>query len=329
MGMKKITVINLGPIGDVINSGPVCIELKRKYPDSELLFITIPESLTVAKSIPGVDRVIVYDKKAEHKGLLNLAKFAIPFGLREKIELAVVLNETFRSALLSFLLGAKKRIGRNSQGRGILLTNTIPFTDEEKALGIHVTEQYMRVLKLINLYNSEQKMGFNYSAGDMEFINGFLAAKGLHDSCLIGLCPCANIENRDWKPEEAAKFIKFINQNKDQKVIIIGAEMAKAFAEKLKELGSDDFVDMTCKTTIPQLAALISKFKTLVSVDTGPMHLGLALNIPTISMFMQSNQLKWGPKDQVKNRLLFKPGKLTTGEEVIESYVDLVEKLKL
>lgn len=327
--MKKIAVINLGPIGDVINSSPVCIELKANYPDAELVYFTIPESNVVAGHIPGVNRVVIYDKKNEHKGFFKLAKFAIFLGFKERFSLAVVLNETFRGAMLAFLLGAKKRIGRASQGRSFLLTKTISFTNEEKVLGVHATEHYMRVLKLINHYNPDQKTGFSFSSKDKFFVDKFLTDNNYNNYELIGLCPCAKINNRDWKPEEAAKFINFINQDSNKKVVIIGTEMAGDFARNLRELGIEDFIDMSCKTTLPQLAALISKFKTFVSVDTGPMHLGLALKIPTVSIFIQANHKKWGPKDLTRNRLLFKHGKITTGEEVIEAYIDLRKSLNL
>ena len=327
--MKKIAVINLGPIGDIINSSPICIELKTNYPDAELIYFTIPESNIVAAHIPGVDRVVLYDKKNKHNGFLKLAKFAIPFGFKERLDLAVVLNETFRSALLSFLLRAKKRIGRASQGRNFLLTKTIPFTDEEKSLEIHATEHYMRVLKPINHYNPDQRTGFSFNNKDRFFIDKFLVDNNYNNFELIGLCPCAKIKNRDWKPEEAAKFINFINQHPNKRVVIIGTEMAGDFARNLKNLGIKDFIDMSCNTTLPQLAALTSKFKTFISVDTGPMHLGLALGIPTVSIFIQANHKKWGPKDLNKNRLLFKHGKITTGEEVIEAYNDLIKSLNI
>ena len=82
--MKTIAIINLGYIGDLINTSPVCLELKKNYPDSKLIFITIPASAETAKCIPGVEKVIIYDKKNQHKGLINLFKTGLIHKKRRK-----------------------------------------------------------------------------------------------------------------------------------------------------------------------------------------------------------------------------------------------------
>ncbi len=99
---KTIVLINLGYVGDVINSSPVCIELKKKYPDSKLIFITLKPSFETAKCIPGVDEVLIYDRRGEHKGLKNLIKLGLSIRKDYKIDLAILLTDSFRSAFFAF-----------------------------------------------------------------------------------------------------------------------------------------------------------------------------------------------------------------------------------
>lgn len=302
--MKTILVINLGPIGDVVNSSPVCIEIKKHYPDSKLIFVAAPISQTAAQCLPGVDQVLTFDRYGKDKGL-NFLKQALPLIFKEKIDIAFLLTDNIRAALFAFFAGARKIVGRNCDGRGIFLTHKIPFLDEEKNLEIHVSEQYMRILKPLNMYNPDYTFDFKYSTSDSEYIESLLNTNNPHNKALLGLCPCSGRDFKDWKPEYGAEFINHINQTTNYKVVIIGQENATKFANEVKALGVNDFIDLSGKTTIPQLAALISKFTKFVSVDSAPMHIAFSLKIPTLALFFQSNYKKWGPLDTTKHKLLF------------------------
>ncbi|MEI7474505.1 MAG: glycosyltransferase family 9 protein [bacterium] len=326
--MNKIVVINLGFIGDVINSSPVTISLKKQYPQAKLTYITIPASSGTANHLPGVDNVFVYDKKGKHKGLVNLLKIAFSYG--EKPDLAIILNESLRSALLSFLIGAKQRIGRNSDSRGLLLTDKFPHLEEEIKMQIHVSEHYMRVLKPLGLYNSEYDFGFNYSDEDELFISKTLNELNTDNQKLIGICPCARHADKHWNEDETKKLIQYINKYTEYKAVIVGDKVGRNFAQKIRESGETDFIDFTTKTSIPQLAALISKFKMFITADTGPSHLSYVLKIPTVTLFYYPVMVKWGPKNANDNRTIYNENwKLITVEQVIEQMEDLAEHHKI
>lgn len=302
--MKTIAIINLGYVGDVINASPVCTEIKKHYPNSKIIFITNPTSMETARCLPHVDDVFGFDRYYDHKGV-KIFNFAFQVRKQYQIDAVFILTDNFRSALLAFLMGAKKRIGRACDGRDIFITHKIPFTQEEQELKVHVTEQYMRVLKPIINYTQDYELDFKYSENDILYIDKLLSEHNLENKQLLGFCPATGSQFKNWDLKNAAEFIQQINKEGAYKIVIIGTEANKIFAEKLREIGINDFIDFSCKTTIPQLGALISKFKLFVSIDTGPMHLAFALKIPTIAMFFQPNYLKWGPSDTKKQRLIF------------------------
>jgi len=322
--MKTIAIISLSPIGDVINTSPVCIELKKHYPNAKLVFITVPRSRKIAECIPGVDIVYEYDKKGKYKGF-RILNIALDIRKQEKIDAAIILNETFRSALFAFLIGAKKRIGREYEGRSFLLTHRLPHLKEEIDWQIHVSEHYMRVLKSLGLYNPDYEIKINYSKKDNDFITDLLNQNFVKRNKLLGLCPCTAVHDKDLNPLETAKFINFINDKTDYKVVIIGIETASVFVQKLQELGVNDFIDLTCKTNISQLIALIARFNILVSADSSPMHMGFALKIPTLGIFMNDIMKKWGPKNYDINNIIYKPG-IVNGELMIQEFINLSKK---
>jgi len=305
--IKTIALINLGYVGDVINASPLCIELKKAYPYSKLIFITMKPAQETAKCLPGVDEVLVYDRRGEHKGFKKLVKLGLSIKKNHKIDLAVILTDSLRSAFFTFIIGAKRRIGRACQGRSFLLTNTIPFTKEEKDMKIHVSEHYMRLLKPLNLYKPDYEFGFNYSESDKLYIEDALKNQGWTNQKLIGLCPCARLEGKNWWPEDTAEFINLVSKNTDYKVVLVGDNSAKPFVEQIKNLECANFYDMSGKTNIHQLAALIACCEKFVSVDTGSMHLAFALNIPTVALFYYDCITKWGPKNFNINKIILNP----------------------
>lgn len=314
--MKTIAIINLGYIGDVINASPVCIVLKEAYPNAKIIFITVPSSIETAKCMPYVDETIAFDRYNEHKGL-KIFNLGLKIRKKYKIDAAIILTENFRSALLTFLTGAKKRIGRSNEGRDFLLTHRIPFTEEEKTEKVHISDFYLKLTKPLLKDIPDINNFLNYSNEDKLYIKKLLDEQGYLNEDLIGFNPFSAREFKDWSQEEAKKFIEFINNNTDKKVAIVGTEKAHRFCENLIQEGFNDFYDLTNKTDIPQLIALISMLKAFVSVDSAPMHIAISLNITTIALFFQKNYAKWGPHDLEKHKLIYNTEGIKA-EEVIK-----------
>ena len=74
-------------------------------------------------------------------------------------------------------------------------------------------------------------------------------------------------------------------------------------------MGVSDFLDLTCKTNIPQLGALIDRFKILITVDTGPAHIAYALKKPSITLFFQNIINLWGPLNKDINKVILSENK--------------------
>ncbi|HSA06042.1 MAG TPA: glycosyltransferase family 9 protein [Candidatus Gastranaerophilales bacterium] len=325
----NIVLINLGYIGDVINISPVATALKKAYPESKIIVITSPVSVNIAKCIPGVNDAVGFSRYKEHKGI-KIFKFAFDFRKKYKPEMAIVLTENFRAAFLGFLTGANKRLGRNSEGRGWLLTHRIPYTEEEKNLQIPVTDYYLKVLTPLKIDCSDKNLVVNIPEKDKQKMETVLQAQNKENHKLIGLCPATGTDGlvtaiKCWSTEEAASFIRYINQKGDSKVVIVGQDACSDFADKLRKNGEDNFIDLTNKTTVSELAATLKLFDKFISVDSAPMHLAVAVKTPTVCLFFQNNHKKWAPCDKVNNAVLYNFSGLRCNE-IIDAFEKLPSK---
>lgn len=319
---KNIAVMISGPLGDVINTSGIFRHLRGLYPDANISIITINRGLAAVDGIAEIDNVYYYDKR---KPLLDIIKFGL--SLRGKFDTVIVLDNQLRGALLSFLTGAKVRVGRGEQFRELFLTDLIPHLDEEKKLKVHVTEHYARCLKPLGIYKEGLETYFSFKEEDEKNVSELLKKEGLENKKLIGICPACHSAEKSLLVPTAAAIISRINNEKKYKVVIIGGNDIRDFVNELREFSNLEYYDFAGKTKFLETAALIDKCEKFISVDTCCMHLALARKVPTTAIFFSKLFTKWGPKDLKRNNCIVSlDTKNIDIEKVMESVASLPEK---
>ena len=306
--MKTFIIINLAGIGDVLVTSQLCADIKKYSPDSRLIFITSKISYEIAKYIPGVDKVYIFDKKQKNKGLWGMLKFISEVKERWNIDCSIAINSYERGDILALLLGAKTRISEKGKPTSLLCTKLYPFRPEDASF-IHRIDIVSNFFSIITNQMPDKNSDISYIIPDeaKNFAKEFIKENGLEGIDIIGLNPTSTDDEKDWKPEQAAEFIKLINIC-NKKVIITGTQKAAEFCQKLKDLGCYDFIDLSNKTSIIQLAGIIDLCRVFVSVDTGSMHISIAIKKPTLALFFIEKMIKvWGPKDLNRHMIMFNP----------------------
>jgi ADP-heptose:LPS heptosyltransferase len=316
--IKKIAIVFGAKIGDVVNVQPVCRVLKLAYPDSEIVFVTWPGAVEIAKLLPEIDYVEIFDNKGRGRNPFIFLQDALKIRFKHKIDLSVMINDSFTYTVMSFLIGAKYRIGRHKLGSSFLLNKKYSLKDEDLT-EIHVIKSYLKAIESIGLTTDDYSLALktDFDAKDIEYIENLIA--GYLGKKLIGFSPCSALEHKDWTPEESKKFIESINQTQEYKVVLTGDYVANDFATKIRELGTDDFLDLTCKTNLKQFLILLKKFQKFVTVDTGSAHLAYVLKVPTLVMFFVNHFKYWGPMDLNLHKMIYKSDRYSLkAEEVFE-----------
>ena len=325
--MKTFLVINLAYLGDVLVTSALCAEIKKHYPDSKLIFITSKMCYEVAKYIPEVDQAYAFDKRNEHKGLWGMLKFVFQIRKKWKVDCSIAVNSYERGDILAFLLGAKRRITELTKPTKFLCTDIYPFIPEINKV-VHKTDINSNYLSILTGKMPDSDVSYIVPEEAKFFAKNFIKENGFEKFELIGLNPTAKADYRDWKPEQAAEFIKLVNET-NKRVVITGTEKAVEFCKKLRELGCTDFLDASNKTTISRLAGIIGECKALVSVDTGSMHVGCAIKVPTMDLFFKDDVIDiWGPKNLERNSYILNFNGIE-GQECFDGLNELLAKNNL
>lgn len=281
-------------IGDAVMCLPALASLKALYPGSEIYVLTKPRAIPVFENNPSVAGIIAYNDKGEHEGLLG--RLRLSRELREKsFDGAVLFQNAFDAALISFLSKIPVRIGYKRDLRGLLLTKPINASKELKKR--HQVFYYLNIVKeLGGKVPSGPRPDIVISLEEARLADTFLEENGLKGIPLSGASPGASYgPAKRWSPQGFAEVLTVLNKEKKLFPLIFGGpedkEACKAVSDKL----GSACLDLSGKVTLRQFMALAKRLKVFITNDSGPMHIGAALGVPTVAIFGSTDPVLTGP----------------------------------
>ncbi len=294
MDQKIFFIINLSYFGDVLVTNALCQNIKKSYPDSKIVFVVNKPFYEAAKYQECVDDVLVLDKRGEHKGILGLIKFALNCPYRKKIFASFIIYGNERGIFLSWLLGAKKRISGYRFLSRPLITDV--FEDKNCSFMQDINANYISVLtgKKPDIVPIKYLTNPDNDCMAQELLQKY------RDKEIIALCTVGKHKENYMPVKTAAEIIHKLN-SEGKTVFYLGTgEDCRKYADELREQGCVDFVDLTDKTTIYQLANIMQICKAVISIDTGTLHLAYATGIPTVGVFYRPQMvIKWAPRKKL------------------------------
>ncbi|MFH0764444.1 MAG: lipopolysaccharide heptosyltransferase II [Candidatus Omnitrophota bacterium] len=295
-GYRKILIVRLDRIGDVLLSTPVIKNLRDAYPKSYIAFLVRPYAREIVQGNPYLDDVIVYDKAGREKGLRGNLKF-IRYLRKKKFDMAIILHPTKRAHLVAFLAGIPVRVGYDRKW-GILLTKRIPHT---KQSGLkHEIDYTLDILRYIGVEPEDRTLYMPVDTACETRVRGMMGDAGITDTDFcIAINPGASCPSKRWKTMNFARAADSLAKTYNAKILIISSEEDRMFAGEVAALMSRPHVNLAGKTGIGDVASVLRRVKLFVSNDSGPVHIAVAVGTPVISIFGRSDRglspERWGP----------------------------------
>jgi heptosyltransferase-2 len=271
-------------VGDTILTYPTVQQLKTLFPKSHLTILIPSYLVDLWKTFPYVDEIIPFQKK---KGVgsiwedLNLSQ-----SLKERhFDLAVILPRSFRSAFHISLARIPIRIGYRNEGRSLFLTHKIHRTEE--VLHVHRVFYYQKLLESLGKIENLPTPQITLREEDRRWANQVLMDLGIPEGKpLIGMNPGATYGlAKCWYPDRFGELGKRLSEKWQGRVLLFGKEEEGPIVQEIqKHLGSKG-INLTGRTSLLQLAALLERCTLLVTNDTGTMHVAAAVGIPVVALF--------------------------------------------
>lgn len=299
---KKILIVNVNWIGDVIFSTPFIKTVRQNYPDSHIICLLHPRCADVLKNNPRLDELIIYDEDGLHKGLIGKLKLIISLR-KKKIDAAFLLHRSFTKSLIAFLAGAVERVGYPEKKRGLLLTKAVEIPDEET----HKVEYFLNLARACGMKVQDPSYEFFVSDPDRKKIRQFLNESGINDKdLLVVLCPGGNWDPKRWPKENFARLADMLGDKFGARIVISGAKKDIPLAESIKKMMKNVPVISCGRTDLKELGALLERADLVVANDSGPMHLAVAMKTKVIALFGPTSPRLTGPYGSGNYRIIWK-----------------------
>lgn len=277
-------------------STPVIKAVREAFPTAYIAMMVRPYTKDIVSGNPFLNEVIVYDKDGPQKGFFGNLKFAS--GLRKtKFDLAIILHPTNRAHLISWAARIPVRLGYDRK-LGFLLTKKV---FHKKQLGLmHEAEYNLELLKEIGIEAKDKTLFMPVKPEDEKWADGFLRENKISkDNPLVCVHPAASCVSKRWPVEKFARLIDGLTEKLEAQVVVFTAESDAKIIEEISRLSRYKKFFILKGVGLPKIAALLKKSRLLISNDSGPVHVSVAVGTPVIAIFGRKqpglSPKRWGP----------------------------------
>jgi heptosyltransferase-1 len=299
---RKIIVVDLGFLGDSVHLVPALWEIKRHYPEAQLHTLSAPVGAELLGLAPCVDRARAFPLTPQspawwrHWDIIGALR-------REKYDAAFNFSGSDRTIFLTALTGAKWRLahegGRRHFWNHWLIANWVARQDP----GIAVYEQRRQVLAAAGFALEPARFDLRVPEKARESAAAHIPANSIHLSINAASTPL-----NEWPLENWIELARMILKSDPAAHLVATAAANARESARLERLGGavrDARLVCLPGLNIGQLAALLQRCRLHLGLDSGVLHLAVALGVPTFTIFRKSPGMrKWLPPASLQHKYL-------------------------
>jgi heptosyltransferase-2 len=305
---KNLLVRGVNWIGDGVMTLPALKALRKTMPEAKISLLVKPWVSPLFEKDPNIDEIIIYGDK--YKGIIGKIKLSRMLNKKNFCS-AILFQNAFDAALITFLAGIKERAGYNRDGRGHLLTTAVPVPQNEGK--VHQINYYLNLL---------DKLGINAGYSDpyiyLTLDERLEARKFLQDmkKPILGINPGATYGSaKRWLPERFAEIANWFIKDTGGSAIIFGGNPEVDIADEIYKKSihesrtSNSLMNLAGKTSLRELISLISECDVFLTNDSGPLHIAYAVRTPIVAIFGSTDPVLTGPPPggDENNHVVVKP----------------------
>jgi len=286
----KILLLQLKRIGDLILTTPAIAGLRERLPDAEITMVVSSECADLLPSISGVDRILM-----ARRNLSDLAAFLTVAG--NKFDYCIDFTRNDRSAFLAFLSNAQKRIVSyrvrdQSKSRARLYTDFVNVRMRD----LHTIDYNLSLLEPLGIGRVSSSLQLQLPQFAYEKADALRCSWNISKPFIV-LHPGSARQEKLWEAGRWAQVIDRFSQDNDLDLILTSGVSKHEQPHVAAIKNETKIIDLSGKTDLLTLAALIGEARLLVTVDSAPMHLAAAAHTPQVILFGPTNPFHWRPRE--------------------------------
>ncbi len=286
---KNILVVLPNWVGDIVLATPTLKAIKAGFPESNITYLLRPHLFEIIEGLDWFDDILYWPGiRHPKRPKQTLPKLILQIKQRN-FDLAIILPNSFKSALICSLGNIPRRVGYDRDARGALLTDKlIPDRYNGRFLPIPIVKYYLSIASYLGCpTNSTELTLTTTSHHDHEAESIFIRHSLDMEKGYAMLNPGASFgSSKCWPPEYFAKVGDYLIEEKNLQVLLA----CGPGEEKLAQTVVDNMKNRAVLLSNPivglgTLKSLIKNCKILITNDSGPRHIGIAFKIPIVTIF--------------------------------------------
>lgn len=285
---QRICLIRTSAIGDTVHALALINALRKGYPDAHLTWVLQTLPFEMVRHQPGIDQFITFRRKSS----LNDWRLLLSQLRRERFDLLIAPQASAKVSLLTLFSRAANKLGfdwKRSREMHWLVTNRhIPQHPMQ-----HVQDQFLEFAHYLDIPKTPLRWDFYFTAQERAWQKDFFSR---FRKPIIGFVIASAHPQKDWSPNHYAQLVNDVFQNLKMQPMLIGgpSQREQEIAQYIVSKCVDKPV-VALETPIRRTMLQLDGCRLVVSPDTGPLHISVALNTPTIGLYGYSNPKRCGP----------------------------------
>lgn len=296
--IKRILIIRLDHIGDVLLTIPTFRALRNKFPNAKMDVLVRPFTKELLIGNKDINKIIALNPPWFAREKTNISNlFGFIKNNYRKYNLVIELHADPRNIILASLIG-KYRIGFGIRGFGFLLNKVVHYDKKIK----HQIERNLDVVRAIGADTKNKELELNLSKKELNFANEMFKKYNIKEAVCIN--PGTGRIHKYWFNDRWAEVADELIKKYNFNIILTGNKNDIKDCKEIHNLSKnkEKIINLCGKTNLRQLVAIIKKCKLFLGPDTGPMHIARAVKTPLVGLFGPVDPREWGyDEDEYKS----------------------------
>jgi lipopolysaccharide heptosyltransferase I len=276
-------------LGDVVHALPVLSALRERFPTAHITWVVNRAYEPLLRNHPDLDATLPFDRGAA-AAVAALSALRFAWTLRKaRFDLVLDLQGLFRTGLMAAASGASRRVGLSTAREGASHFYTDIVADDRS---LHAVDRNWRMAEALGAGGAPKQFRLTLDPAAVAWAERQLADLP-RPWLAVGVG--ARWLTKRWPPAHFADLVRETQKEFGGTAIFVGSRDDIPLSQATKALLTGPTLDLTGKSTLPQLAALLSAADVVLANDTGPLHLAAALGRPVVAPYTCTDVIRHGP----------------------------------
>ena len=295
--LGRVCIVMMSAVGDAVHVLPVINALKRHDPACRITWVLQPGPASLVRGHRSVDEVLLFDRAAGWSAFADIRKALAG----RRFDVVLALQVYFKAGIITGLTRAPVKVGFDrARARDLnwLFTNRkIPARP-----GQHVQDQYFEFLDALGVPHEPVEWDLGPWPDERSWQSEFFETV---DAPAAAIVVATSKEQKDWLPERWAEVVDQLYERHGLRAVLVGGRSPR-------ELRAEDMIMRRARhapvsalgSGLRRLVSILDGSALVLSPDTGPLHMAVALDRPVISLIGYSNPKRVGPYRKFRDLLI-------------------------